>query len=444
MRCQKSSHRVTSERETLAGLIRALAQPPAIAAQPDQFSRRENKAGILDYRPQNPPPIFIYHTVYARLLAAVNNHDPQLPVDPEELDIAADFIARGRVYGSEEPSALSDVLEEELLCTYHSTPVEAPNGFKPVSVFIRVKPEDDSTDPTAYAECTYIDTYTSLEATDVRKACCCPALLVACTGTSIQVLGAAFADHIIVQPLVDLSLFPLPGADDVIYRVARLFRALRTARGELEKYYADVVSSVASCIPAPALISPHWTEFVHPEHGLVVLQYTGRLGVEHYPSRAVFTAIATMAGAPPVDVVVKFAPQYSKQAHELLAPEFAPRLWHCAEVESVGMWAVVMDFVPGEELDEGEVLTPAQGDALRCAVGRLHAQGLVFGDLRDANVLTVGDGVRLIDFDWCGVVGEARYPADLHMGHAWPMDVRRGGLIQKTHDLYWVEQLTDS
>ena len=48
-------------------------------------------------------------------------------------------------------------------------------------------------------------------------------------------------------------------------------------------------------------------------------------------------------------------------------------------------------------------------ELVRRAIALLHAENLVFGDLRTPNVL-VDDGVKLTDYDWCGVDGVDRYP----------------------------------
>jgi serine/threonine protein kinase len=48
---------------------------------------------------------------------------------------------------------------------------------------------------------------------------------------------------------------------------------------------------------------------------------------------------------------------------------------------------------------------------LRRAVHLLHDHGLVFGDLRPPNVMiTKAHRVKLIDFNWAGEKGQARYP----------------------------------
>lgn len=78
---------------------------------------------------------------------------------------------------------------------------------------------------------------------------------------------------------------------------------------------------------------------------------------------------------------------------------------------------------------------------MREALDVLHDADLVFGDLRSPNVLVVSeaDGKRsgrLVDFDWCGKVGEARYPAGLNQSEhmKWPEGAEKRSLIEKEHD----------
>ena len=51
------------------------------------------------------------------------------------------------------------------------------------------------------------------------------------------------------------------------------------------------------------------------------------------------------------------------------------------------------------------------------AIRKLHENRFVFGDLRAPNVLFSKGKVFLIDFDWAGKIGEARYP--LASRHTW-------------------------
>lgn len=49
----------------------------------------------------------------------------------------------------------------------------------------------------------------------------------------------------------------------------------------------------------------------------------------------------------------------------------------------------------------------------------------------------------LVDFDWCGKVGEARYPVDINLDGEidWHKGVVRGGKLEIEHDLYLLKAL---
>ena len=49
-----------------------------------------------------------------------------------------------------------------------------------------------------------------------------------------------------------------------------------------------------------------------------------------------------------------------------------------------------------------------------------------------------------MDFDWCGKEGMAKYPPILNPDCAWPEGVKPCGLLSKSHDLYWLENLRKS
>jgi hypothetical protein len=70
----------------------------------------------------------------------------------------------------------------------------------------------------------------------------------------------------------------------------------------------------------------------------------------------------------------------------------------------------------------------------------LRAAGYVHGDLRAANILVrQGEGrrsteVRLLDFDWAGREGEARYPLTRNSDLPWAPGSEAGGVILAAHD----------
>ena len=73
---------------------------------------------------------------------------------------------------------------------------------------------------------------------------------------------------------------------------------------------------------------------------------------------------------------------------------------------------------------------------LRQGLGKLHDAGFVHGDIRSPNILVgVDRQPRLIDFDWSGKVGVARYPMQLNDRDInWPDETTAGGLIETRHD----------
>ena len=65
------------------------------------------------------------------------------------------------------------------------------------------------------------------------------------------------------------------------------------------------------------------------------------------------------------------------------------------------------------------------------AMEALHSNRFVHGDLRLQNVLVVGDSVRIVDFDWAGLEGTARYPKELNMRINGMIKLNVEGLLRK-------------
>ncbi|KAF9260782.1 hypothetical protein L218DRAFT_871377 [Marasmius fiardii PR-910] len=172
-----------------------------------------------------------------------------------------------------------------------------------------------------------------------------------------------------------------------------------------------------------------------------------------------------------IPILVKFSRHYSAPSHRLLeSAGLAPKLYFCdleqdPEQNDIApgsfYWRmIVMEFISNAVTLYDFTGTP--GDArqimaqLYHAVELLHAEGCVFGDLRPTNIMVEiledrGDGeerkirVALVDFDWAGKDGKARYPPGISVGGgiAWPEGVKPRGLITKAHDLYWLRTWAD-
>jgi hypothetical protein len=116
---------------------------------------------------------------------------------------------------------------------------------------------------------------------------------------------------------------------------------------------------------------------------------------------------------------VKFVERYGEQPHRLLMRHGqAPELLYCGDVwpdelESSGCKPrkmVVMKFVQGSLGVDG--LSDTIRKDIRNGVNHLHSAGFVHGDIRPPNILIADEGnrVMILDFDWAGKRGEARYP----------------------------------
>jgi len=292
--------------------------------------------------------------------------------------------------------------------------------------------------------------------------------LVGVAGPHLTVSGAIFTEKFISQRLTDyIYIGPLPTfqggksfSDHSARRVAQVLRALDRATEELGCFYTDLKfipsptkkphSSVHRPGSSPVLVPlrPHSGSVVPPS--FQEFRADGKSYMvdykHHLPSTSgsVFKGTITSdGGATNRVVVIKFTATYCPYAHQILADaQLAPHLRFCEQVESVGMFVVVMDYEDGvcaKRLENQEHI-----EHLRMAVEMLHKEDYVHGDIRGPNVLITTSGLKLIDFDWCGKEGEVRYPADISLtsGLPWHGEVRRGGMIKKDHDKHMVTQLT--
>jgi serine/threonine protein kinase len=266
------------------------------------------------------------------------------------------------------------------------------------------------------------------------------------------ILGAVITDGVIVQRLTD---YIWVGLDSVLYEshlihVARAFSALKASLKELTSFYESVVPT--GDLPAESRYFPSFTAYRSDDGGYVKFKYVGFL--ENCPD--CITLRARTETMPAQDIVVKFVDRYGQRAHKMLAEKgFAPELLYCgspclddnqSSYQSISM--VVMEYVNGNTVavakqKMSEKLVETIQSAVRCALDLLHKNGLVFGDLRPPNVMITTDGkVKLIDFDWAGEDGQAKYPSLISQGIAWPEGVEALAVMRKEHDWDMLRKLT--
>ncbi|KAG9018527.1 hypothetical protein FRB90_011567 [Tulasnella sp. 427] len=220
--------------------------------------------------------------------------------------------------------------------------------------------------------------------------------------------------------------------------VTEVFYALQISIKELNTFYSTLLD--ASIPEDPQVSFPYYKQ-----SGDNHLTYTSSNLLSDRLGRAIFDAEMKTSSGATMEVKVKFTPRYyGREAHDLLAEhQLAPRLHVCEKLDDTWM-VVVMDNIPSQTLAElsaerGPLPSQVFAD-IEQAMHLLHAQGLVFGDLRPPDILVYDretengkeSRAMLVDFDWAGKGGIQRYPPALAK-HRWPLGVIASGRIMADH-----------
>ncbi|KAJ7623481.1 hypothetical protein FB45DRAFT_106993 [Roridomyces roridus] len=284
---------------------------------------------------------------------------------------------------------------------------------------------------------------------------CFPVIILGISGPQISVSSAIMLDGAV---RVDyLGIFDLMYGKDpnaTLHTIAALFGALIRAAKELKKLHFAARKEPGDPLSAlfPHPISPDGSAL--PE-----LKFLGKLGRDgslirpgsqfsQHPAYANYVAeLDDKLWA------VKFTRTYSQIAHQTLADKgFAPILQGVYMVQE-GYMMVVMQLVHGSTLwhwqQIGKDFTLEMRHQLEEAVNLLHSRNLVHGDLRNIMIEAASDSmqVKIVDFDWGGVEGEAVYPARISrrdMNHRWHQEVGPCRLVKKEHDKHLLNLILKS
>jgi len=256
---------------------------------------------------------------------------------------------------------------------------------------------------------------------------------------------------VIVQRLTDYISVRLDSAlnESHTTHVARVLYALKTSLKKLTSFYESLDQT--GDLPADSRYFPSITAYRPHGSGHVKFKYVGFM--ENCPD--CITLRARTETMPAQDIVVKFVDRYGKRAHQLLADQgLAPKLLYCGSphlnddepsYQSISM--VVMEYIDGDKLAVAkrkmseESVETVRSDVRR-ALDLLHGHGLVFGDLRAPNIMITKDGkVKLIDFDWAGEEGQAKYPPLISSEISWPEGVKALAVMRREHDLVMLRRL---
>ena len=267
---------------------------------------------------------------------------------------------------------------------------------------------------------------------------CCPWILVEVLGQEIGLSGAVFANGVpCIQPLTcNVPFLHDPMGKHLRTSQLRLCKALRIGAGLLSQWYSNperkTVNDQAQYPyirkyndAAGTEVSFEYEAFLKGSGGSVLLAKTERANVS--------------------DIIVKFVEFYGEEVHKKLSDEeMAPKL-HAVEKASM-FKMVVMDFEPDARMWDPRVdgVDDDKKSQLQNIVQKLKEGNFVHGDLRRNNLLVCSDDtVKLIDFDWAGQGGIARYPVELNPKASWHCDASVGNLIRIEHDEYMTDQLMD-
>ncbi|KAH9922405.1 uncharacterized protein B0H18DRAFT_518681 [Fomitopsis serialis] len=431
------------------------------------------------------PPVALFHPTLGLLAYRLRHLGSALPEgEPNYLELGKvhSFMALAlNCYdvGEDRILAIGSLLEDLLACTLSwDVPISdirpniAMGGSKPFG-FVEVKNEDGlHGDAFLQASLDYARVVTDDKNELIRqrrRRSNYPVILISIRGDLLEIGIAVYTDGPYIDRLFSERLRLDFYRNNNVLRVARAFKAVQLATGELTEFYARLdaappSSSITHLFPSPVPVPSC-------KDSMPSLTFTNRMSragelylmARSSDQRCSPIYFATMpkstgAGDTPdgeVEVIVKFTARYNAEAHRILAAAgLAPTL-HAIIPVCDRIFMVVMDRVEGETAwsfeQRNELLPHSVYADVKTAVDLLHEHDLVFGDLRAPNIMCVrrsgGAGsdehwsAMLIDFDWAGTHSSASYPAIMNDQLSdWIPTMRRLGLMRKEHDLGMLER----
>ncbi|KAF8468174.1 hypothetical protein BDZ91DRAFT_848037 [Kalaharituber pfeilii] len=272
-------------------------------------------------------------------------------------------------------------------------------------------------------------------------------------GLFLGFAGSVITDKIhmdILVPILPLCWHP----HDIRMRTmaAQCFGAFKKAVEKLENYYKNELPAIEGRPMQPDQAFPYKCDYQSLENKATVrFKYKD----QPIPKKLLFLAEADNGSKK----CIKFTRRYSKDAHLSCASQgYAPALRGFEALP--GEWyMVVMDMADIDVYKPYSIRNTTSSSAnfpsvaalrpkVEEVIKHLHRNGLVHGDVRDSNLLVRTDdevGCMLVDFDWAGKEGEARYPINVNRSDIrQPDEVRDGLPIKKEHDLEMIKIMFDT
>ncbi|RDX49331.1 hypothetical protein OH76DRAFT_1483274 [Lentinus brumalis] len=423
------------------------------------------------------PPVENFHYVFAQLKAELRDEQLQPPEEfVRQVAELMDSVSQIQTDEVRRQTTTRSLLNNILSATFaqlvdsNNTPaghvysfsrVSPPLGIAGLAIVEETAELGAGGDGSVHGSFSYIQHWMNESQKALLDACFGPSFVIAIAGPYIVICGAIFTTHAIVHRLTDYIWLANSRLNDDAHahRIARVFYALGNALTRLRSFYAQLEEPVDEV----ARYFPLATAYRDGDR-IIKFKYT------HYLKDVAEACVTYRAvecdGDEPRQLVVKFVENYGVDAHNLLAKEgLAPQLLYHGNIWLEGPEAqgcgsrqmVVMEYIEGVtafamlKADERHALPDGVRVAVKRAVKLLHDHNLVHGDVRLGNVVVakptgaedddVGKRVRIVDFDWAGEEGIARYPLYLSKTISWPEGVADYALIRAEHDDEMVRRL---
>ncbi|KAL4250080.1 Protein kinase domain-containing protein [Pleurotus pulmonarius] len=431
--------------QTAVEAARLADSPSTIANSVSKFQDEQKRHPTYNGRPNSRigPPITIYNRTFAIIRDRLKDLSKEALVPDLVVDTSQLFDAVAVIYdnGDEREDATYPILEILLGVTFdRKFKASYGSGMAAESDAASIfELEDGSKAIIAHAEhanelglagqsgvqglLTLRKHLASTDYTKLRNSSHCPCLLISIAGPYV-----CFADDLHRTERVE--------------EVSKIFGIFRDALNDLKAYYS---SFTLSHMPSPARLYPSPMYKTHPPGPI---QFIERLRFPGWDDESYHCSLfkAKLGDEP---VIVKFCEIYGEEAHTIIAAAgLAPRLRFVGALCGGGKM-VVMDDAKGEPasvaLQSLKVLPSTVIKDLESALDILHANDLVYGDLRLPNIIVRQEGSQwrasLIDFDWSGAAGAVCYPPNLNTPAFWGIGAGPCLPILKEHDLGMLELL---
>ncbi|KDR69821.1 hypothetical protein GALMADRAFT_76982 [Galerina marginata CBS 339.88] len=282
--------------------------------------------------------------------------------------------------------------------------------FKNRSAGINAIPEVELTGYVAHSHATGME-----EHQDLFERWRVPSLGLTVVGPDLRFYGIIAIDH--QYRLVNLTpnLSCIPSASDGRDRKA-LYKAFSAASVLQARILEDAQKFLTALPPEIQPTARRFPSVTQLRKWGSSTEYISFQILGFHPDRQDYRLLylAETTGPEKRTIVIKFVPSYSVDLHAFCANRgFAPPI--LAFEQLPGGWkAVAMGYIPS-----GTIITKSSGldthrdrwtHELLQLVNDFHVEGLVHGDLRDANIICNGHDMMLLDFDWGGQDGQVFYP----------------------------------